>query len=148
MFPSLVVSFDLHLWVSLKGYGNAKKRKELMKEISNMINKYNRTSLLLCRVRIIGFGKLSLPEVGLQLGIQINMYYVILPSEKSYALFGFFTSWTCFLYIFCLRCCLRTMALSFYSNSVDSELTISFLANCLFYFFAFLVGLVFGTFSA
>ena len=90
MFPSLVVLFDLHLWVSLKGYGNAKKRKELMKEISNMINKYNRTGLLLCRVRIIGFGKLSLPEVGLQLGIQINMYHMILPSEKSYALIGFF----------------------------------------------------------
>ena len=36
MFLSLVVLFDLHLWVSLKGYGNAKKRKELMKEISNI----------------------------------------------------------------------------------------------------------------
>ena len=36
MLPSLVVLFDLHLWVSLKGYGNAKKRKELMKEISTM----------------------------------------------------------------------------------------------------------------
>ena len=78
MFLSLVVLFDLHLWVSLKGYGNAKKRKELMKEISNITLQGENSWLWLAVT------PRSWPP------IRYSNKHMILPSEKSYALIGFF----------------------------------------------------------